>query len=132
MCIGVWFHVMHPRPMARSSNADAPQRLVDHPQSARPLGDAIPKALDLPCPGDMDALPWVVAFARLSTVPMDYNVSDPVVCPPWARAAAEAAGNDMCVVVSCKRKVSRGNARCFGCKKALLCGTHKGEQGLDS
>ena len=45
-------------------------------------GGAIPKALDLPSPGDMDALLRVVAFAGLSTVPVDFNVTGPVPPPP--------------------------------------------------
>ena len=89
-------------------------------------GGGIPKALDLPAPGDMDALPRVVAFCGLSTVPVDYDVTDPVVPPPWARREAEAVGKEVCGVVSCRRKVGGSSARCFGCKQALLCGTHKG------
>ena len=74
-------------------------------------GGGIPKALDLPSPGDMDALPRVLAFAGLSTVPVDYNVSDPVGPPPWARVAAHAVGKDVCGVVSCRRKVCGGSAQ---------------------
>ena len=74
----------------------------------------------------MDALPRVVAFCGLSTVPVDYDVTDPVVPPPWARREAEAVGKEVCGVVSCRRKVGGSSARCFGCKEALLCGTHKG------
>ena len=33
----------------------------------------------------------------------------------------------MCGVVSCRQKESGGSAMCFWCKKALMCGTHKGE-----
>ena len=35
-------------------------------------------------------------------------------------------GKEVCGVVSCRRKVGGSSARCFGCKQALLCGTHKG------
>ena len=89
-------------------------------------GGGIPKALDLPAPGVMDALPRVVAFCGLSTVPVDYDVTDPVVCPPWARREAEAVGKEVCGVVSCRRKLGGSSARCFGFKQSLLCGTHKG------
>ena len=82
--------------------------------------------MDLPAPGDMDALPRVVAFCGLSTVPVDYDVTDPVVPPPWARREAEAVGKEVCGAVLCRRKVVGSSARCFGCKQALLCGTHKG------
>ena len=46
--------------------------------------------------------------------------------PPWAQREAEAVGKEVCGVVSCRRKVGGSSARCFGCKQALLCGTHKG------
>ena len=46
--------------------------------------------------------------------------------PPWARREAEAVGKEVCGVVSCRQKVGGSSARCFGCKQALLCGTHKG------
>ena len=74
----------------------------------------------------MDALPRVLAFCGLSTVPVDYDVTDPMVPPPWARREAEAVGKGVCGVVSCRRKVGGSSARCFRCKQALLCGTHKG------